>query len=120
MKTNTPVEVGGKMKFYPSEIILLESDVNYTRLYLADGRTVIVSITLGRLAQRFASCNFFRTHKSYMVNLQYVAVTHIQHQVTLRMTNDVEVSVSRRKKVSLFKILSLKKTKHEKSIYLHS
>jgi DNA-binding LytR/AlgR family response regulator len=103
METETLVPVGGRMQFSPSEIILLESDINYTRLHFADGTIVLTSTNLGKLESRFSSHNFFRTNRQHMVNLNYVVISQLDSQCYLRLPNDQEICVSRRKKDSFIK-----------------
>ncbi len=106
MKTTSSIHVGGRMKFFPSEIIFLESDINYTRLHLADGRLVIVGTTLGKLETRFASFNFFRTNRSHLVNLAYAVIVQSENVYALKLPNDKEISFSRRKKEQFIKTFS--------------
>lgn len=107
MKPDTPIHVGGRKKICPSEIIFLESDVNYTKLHLTDGSSFLVSTTLGKLEPLFASLNFFRPNRSLIINLEYLIVAQIDAEFSFFLPDDREVSVSRRRKQQFIKSLNL-------------
>lgn len=106
MKTETKVNVGSRTMLNPTEIIFLESDINYTKIYLVGGESLIVSTTLGKLEPRFSSFNFFRINRSYMVNLSYAVMIQTKKMYFLRLPNNKEVSISRRKKEQFLKTLN--------------
>lgn len=106
MKTETKVNVGSRTMLNPTEIIFLESDINYTKIYLVGGESLIVSTTLGKLEPRFTSFNFFRINRSYMVNLSYAVMIQTKKMYFLRLPNNKEVSISRRKKEQFLKTLN--------------
>lgn len=93
------------MRFSPSQIILLESDVNYTRLHFSDGSVVLTSTNLGKLEPRFLAHSFFRINRRFMVNLQYIVAQY--DSTMLVLANQMEVCLSRRKKDLFFKNFTL-------------
>jgi DNA-binding LytR/AlgR family response regulator len=74
----------------------LESDVNYTRLHFSDGSVYITSINIGKLEARFASYNFFRTNRSYVINLDFMA-NYEKETASIRMENNETIQISRRR-----------------------
>ncbi len=55
------------------DILYCESDNNYTRFHLQNGKTVYVSKTLKKAEALLQSnSNFFRIHHSFLINLRYV------------------------------------------------
>ena len=40
------IAIGGRKKVNPREVILLEGDINYTKVYLSTGKTLFVATTL--------------------------------------------------------------------------
>jgi DNA-binding LytR/AlgR family response regulator len=96
MNNENLVHIGGRMKCSPSEIVLLESDNNYTRLYFSDGSKVLTSINLGKLEARFASYNFFRTNRSYIINLDFMS-NYEKETASIRMENNETIQLSRRR-----------------------
>lgn len=104
MKTQEPtLHVGSRKHFNTKEILLLEANENYTKIHLASGKIFISSTTLGKIEKRLANNpHFFRTHKTFMVNLNHV--TNI-NQSDLQITNGLNISLSRRKRNRLQEIL---------------
>ena len=95
MKT---IPIGGRKNVFPATVILLEADVNYTRLYLENGIKLIVATTLKKLEARFADeSNFFRTSKSYLINLDFMTTYDLKNSAIL-MKNHKTVLISRRRK----------------------
>jgi two-component system, LytTR family, response regulator len=55
------------------DIIALESDSNYTKIFTQNGDTVWASKTLGHFNELLSEKpQFFRTHKQYIVNLNFI------------------------------------------------
>ncbi|MCP9768959.1 LytTR family transcriptional regulator [Lacihabitans sp. LS3-19] len=100
MKNEITVHVGGRICLYPSSIILLESDSNYTRLYLNNGKILIVATTLGKIQNRLSN-QFVRTHRSFVVNLNYTDISFLENEPYVKMSNNKRVMVSRRMKQKL-------------------
>lgn len=98
MKIETLIPVGGRMQFAPSEIVLLESDINYTRLHFPDGSSVITSTNLGKLEPLFAIHSFYRVHRRFMVNMSYATVKKVGQGLLVKLPNNQEILVSKRKK----------------------
>lgn len=100
METKNRISIGARRSILPQEIILLIGNANYTQVHLSDGRILTVATTLKILEQRFADCSdFFRTHKSYLINLSYIKQYCATGEETfLQMKNDFRVVVSRRKR----------------------
>lgn len=49
------------------QIVRLQSERNYTRVYLTDGRQILMAKTLGAF-ERFLPSSFVRIHRSHLVN----------------------------------------------------
>jgi two-component system LytT family response regulator len=96
MNNENLVNVGGRMKFCPSEIILLESDNNYTRLHFADGKIFLTSTNLGKLEPRFISFNFFRPNRSCIINLDFMT-NYEKETGSIKMENNETIQISRRR-----------------------
>lgn len=70
-KVALPTATGYEMKKI-NDIIYCEGDHNYTRIYLVNHEQVMVSKTLKMVEDLLPKEHFFRIHKSYLVNLNYV------------------------------------------------
>ncbi len=67
------IPVGARTSLFPSEIVLLTADMNYTIIHLSNGKKMMVSYTLGKLHERLLSSGFFvRVNRYTLVNLQFV------------------------------------------------
>lgn len=88
-----------KLPIHLSNIIYLEAKVNYTNIYLRNGKLVMIAKTLKSLEILLSPHQFLRIHRGYLINFN-----HLQKydcflgEVTL--TNNHRISTSRRKKVS--------------------
>ncbi|MDZ4668235.1 MAG: LytTR family DNA-binding domain-containing protein [bacterium] len=88
-----------------SEIVRLESDVNYTWFYISGGEKILASKTLKEFEEMLMEYNFYRIHKSHLINL-----AHLQRYLkgeggSVFMSDGSEVDVSRRNKEGLLKRL---------------
>lgn len=97
------IRLAGKKKVNPAQVIFLKADVNYTEVFLQGGETLIVSKTLKELEKRFVPFNFFRTHKSFMVNLNYVIGYQIHEGLLVKLEEEYYVNLSRRRKEDFLK-----------------
>lgn len=103
MKTNK-IAVGGRKSVNPEDVIILKANVNYTIIYFKNGQKCIVATPLKSLEVRFEGHNFYRVHKSFMVNLAYVK-NYIQTNNKVEMIDNQKALVSRRKAIGLKKYL---------------
>lgn len=55
-----------------NEIVFCEADVNYTRIHGISGKTILVAKTLKLIEEMLAGENFFRIHKSYLINMNFL------------------------------------------------
>jgi DNA-binding LytR/AlgR family response regulator len=101
MKKEKAIKIGGRMKAFPSEIIMLKSEINYTKLFFSSGKLKVVAMTLRELESRLAPFDFIRTHKSYLINIAHLADEQPDNAHVIRMNNDLEAFISRRKMMEL-------------------
>ncbi len=99
------VRLTGKKKVNPAEVLFLRANVNYTEFFLQGGEILVVSKTLKELEKRFIQYDFFRTHKSFMVNLNHVTGYQIHEGLLVKMEDHHNVNLSRRRKVDFLKSL---------------
>jgi two-component system LytT family response regulator len=97
----------GVFFFQPSSIIRCEGENNYTRFYFPDQKPLLVSRTMKEFEDILCDYDFIRVHKSHLVNKKFVK--HLDKEGLLWLTDGSHISVSRRKKEEVVKILSSKK-----------
>lgn len=86
------------------EIVYCQSSSSYTFFYLTKSRKLISSYPLKQYDDILCDKNFFRVHKSFLVNLSHVKNYRKGEGGTVILTDGHEVEVSRRNKDSLMKI----------------
>ncbi|MGH2645283.1 MAG: LytR/AlgR family response regulator transcription factor, partial [Chitinophagaceae bacterium] len=90
---------------YIQDIVYLQSENNYTRIFLKDGIEFLSSKTLKKFESILTSAGFFRCHNSYLINLKQIRRFMKGVNERLIMTNNHEVYVSRSKRNELLRIL---------------
>ena len=90
------------------EVVLLESEGNYTRLFFGSERPLILR-SLNYLEERLDSAMFFRASRKHIINLKYVeALTPEVHGgFEVRLTGGHTVDMSRRQAARFKEVMSL-------------
>jgi two-component system LytT family response regulator len=97
--------VVGKTIFVDMEdIIYCKSDGNYTEIHLINDQKEMLSKKLKHVEAQTDS-SFFRTHNSYLVNINYVKEFVKNEGLYLVLKNGQTIPVSRAKKTDLLKLL---------------
>lgn len=80
----------------PKEIIRCESSGNYTKFFVTNNRSYLISRTLGDYDTLLTPHNFIRTHKSHLVNCKFISF--VDHDGFAVLKDNSRVEVSRRRK----------------------
>jgi two-component system LytT family response regulator len=80
------------------DIIYCEASSNYTNFHFTNRPVICASKPIHEYEELLEDCNFIRTHKSFMVNLEHVKEYIRGEGGVLILSNNHEVEVSRRKK----------------------
>jgi len=86
------------------EIIYCHSNSNYTEFQLINNRRITSSYTMGHFEELLTGHNFFRVHRSYMINLAFVKMYKKGEGGTVVMNNGDEIEVSRNNKEAFMKL----------------
>lgn len=82
-----------------SDIVVLEASGTYTVLKLVSGQTLTASKPLGEFEEVLQKNSiFFRTHRSFLINLNYMARLSTKEGDVIIMQNEIEVPLSRYRK----------------------
>jgi len=101
--TQEYVHLVGHTYINPIEVIKLVASVNYTTIYLANGKHYVVAQTINKVYQALLPYGqFIRTHKSYVINLAYVLQ---QTPTGFLMQNNEMIDCARRRKKQVKKQL---------------
>lgn len=106
LKANNPVQrfklalpsSDGLIFVKVDEILYCEASSNYTYIYMADGKCHIVSRTLKEYEDLLTEQDFFRIHKSYLINLNAIKKYVRGDGGYVIMNNDKSLDVAKRKK----------------------
>jgi len=89
-----------------NNIVVCESNNNYTNVRLNNGQHFLISKTLKQIEDLLDMPPFFRVHNSFLVNLQY-AIRYMKGEGGyLVLNNDMTIPVSRAKKEELLKLIT--------------
>lgn len=80
------------------EIIRCESAENYTNFYLKSGKKILVSKTIKYFEELLSDHNFFRVHRSHLINLDHIEKYVKGEGGYAIMSDESSVLISRRKK----------------------
>ncbi len=88
-----------------SEIMYLESDKNYTIIYIKNGRKEVVSKSIGEMEELLPNKLFCRIHKCYLININYIKKYLKGRGGTVIMEDGINIEVSSRKKDDFLKLI---------------
>jgi DNA-binding LytR/AlgR family response regulator len=107
MENRSQILINASQQVIPDEVVLLSADANYTQVHYSDGRKSIYALTLKSIENQFIEAGFFRTHKSFLVNLQFFKEVHWEKaNPFMVLSNDYRVSIARRKRTKLKRTLN--------------
>lgn len=99
--------LGGYNIIEVSEITYCKSESNYTRFHFTDGKNLVVSKTLKEFESILLENNFFRIHRSYIINLNCIAKYNKGKGGEVVMKDGAVLEVSREKKDEFLKLFSI-------------
>lgn len=85
----------GTLRLLLKQITHIEGERNYSYIHLSNGSRELSSKNLAYFEDLLTDKNFFRSHRSYLVNRYHIEVLKGDHFV---LKNGVEIPISRRKK----------------------
>lgn len=89
-----------------NEIILFKGDRNYTQVHLYSGQKITSSRNLQEFENQLNSVNFFRIHKSYLINMNYVKMLHKESGYYVEMTNGYSIAVPKSRKDTFMQLMN--------------
>lgn len=105
-----------KVKVDSNNIVCLQAQINYTKIFLIDETSILVAKTLKSFEREFQGQDFYgfyRSNKTFIVNLNKVQnVEEIDNVLQIQLSNSIKVPVSRRKKKAF--MASFRKTSSQK------
>lgn len=92
-----------------SSILYCQADSNYCKIVFVDGKFLILSKTLKYIEDILPKEIFFRIHKSYLVNLNYIVKFDKTNELFVKLSNGKQLPVSIRKKEEFINVIIQKK-----------
>lgn len=89
----------GTYFFYPQEIIRLEAKNNCTKFFFTNHQSLLICKTLKEYETILSNYGFIRTHKSYLVNKDFISCCTNTGMAVLQDNSSVSISRRRRKKI---------------------
>ena len=86
------------------DIIHCASDQSYT-IFFTNWDKIIVSKTLGYYDDLLSAFNFFRIHKSHLINMNHVGQVHKADGGEVEMTDGTRIGISQRKRDEFMQML---------------
>jgi two-component system LytT family response regulator len=87
-------------------IIHIESSSNYSRIFLADGKSLLVTKLLKDFEDLLLPYQFYRIHHSHLINLKYIQKYIRGEGGQVMMQNGDVIDVSRRKKDEFLRLIA--------------
>jgi two-component system, LytTR family, response regulator len=85
------------------EIISLEAAGSYTRIHFSNNKQILVSRGLRDFELHLAEKGFLRVHKSYLINMEYIAEFHRGDNGYLVMSDGSKIHLSSKDKGEIIK-----------------
>ena len=90
------------------DIILCIAESNYTYITTTGQPKLITTYLLKKVEELLTEPNFFRVHKSFLININFIKKLNKGENGTVVMQNGTEVPVSRRRREEFLTLLGVK------------
>ena len=87
------------------DILYCKSENSYTTFHLTNRESIVVSKNIKEYESQLRESNFFRTHQSYLVNIEHIIKVNKQNNFMLQLTDESTIPTSTRKRKELLQIL---------------
>jgi two-component system LytT family response regulator len=84
-----------------NEIVYIESDSRYSTIHLISGEKVMVSQVLKYYQEMLEEFGFYRVHRSYLINLEYIHRFEKAEGGYVILANEAKIPVASRKREEL-------------------
>lgn len=92
----------GIVFFYISDIIRIEADGSYSKIFLIKNKILHISKNIKEIETLICDDRFFRPHNSFLINTDFIAKFLNKDGGCIEMTDQAEIPLSRRKKIEFF------------------
>lgn len=85
--------ISGIVLIEPEEIIYIEADGNYSRFFLTDGKSQVITSLLHKVEEQLRSRKFIRVSRSVIINASYLKRINTKQSECVLSCNKVEYRV---------------------------
>jgi two-component system, LytTR family, response regulator len=94
------------IEFIPiKNIIHIESKSNYSKIFLTDNKSIMVTKILKDFEEMLLPYNFYRVHNSHLINLNYIHKYVRSQGGHVQLQDGTLIDISRRKKEEFLKMI---------------
>jgi len=86
------------------DIVFCKANGNYTEFHLSNSKQLLSSYTLKQYHELLVEQNFFRAHRSFLINLSHVKMYRRGEGGTIVMNDGSEIELSRQNKEAFFQL----------------
>ena len=88
------------------DVILFEADGVYTKVYLKNGKTELITKTLKHFTDQLEDKSiFYKPHRSYLINLKYMSQLVKNEGLHIVLENNKTIPIARDKKEEFMKMV---------------
>jgi len=80
------------------EILCCVAHGRYTRIILTSGKEYLLTRVLKEIEDDLPYETFFRTHKSYLINLHHIVQYRNRREEPITLVNDIKIQLAKRRK----------------------
>ena len=80
------------------EILCCIAHGRYTKIITTSGKEFLLSRVLKEIENCLSCGDFFRSHKSYLINLNHIIHYQSNHETPITLVNDVKIKLAKRRK----------------------
>ena len=88
------------------EILYCIARGRYTKIITTSGKEYMLTKVLKEIENCLDCKDFFRTHKSYLINLNHITHYHNNHETPITLVNNVKIQLAKRRKKDFQKRIS--------------
>lgn len=97
--------IGNMLEFFDvNEIVRVESESNYSHLFLTNGKKITFSKTLKEIEENIKGEPFFRVHQSHLINTNHVEKAVKGENAYVVMKDATTITISRNRKDDFFEL----------------
>jgi len=82
--------ISGIVIIEPSEVVYVEAAGNYSSFKLRDGRKETVTMSLGKVEEQLSSDSFFRTGRTFIININYLKKINSKKRECILHSNGID------------------------------